>query len=286
MSAKQTYKGPFYVLSREGEGTLLRPTWHDRAIAIFQVVSGEVALSVGTELLTASAGDIFVVPQAVVYSAKAKEGHASLRGLIFETSILEQNMASLDSELLYMFEVQSRIRVPLFRAEHPIYARMLSIFTDAIEEYAAKDVCYKLPIRADIYLLMTVLLRHYGIARGEQDRVIYHNVLRLRPVLEHIKRSYRQKLTIAELCGMLHVSGDHFTRMFKESIGRTPVDYINAERVVCAERLLCDTDKTLAEIAEEVGFCNANYFHKIFKQYMEESPLSYRKAALAEDVQK
>ena len=35
----------------------------------------------------------------------------------------------------------------------------------------------------------------------------------------------------------------------------------------------------LAEIAEEIGFCNANYFHKIFKQYMGQSPLAYRKGA-------
>jgi len=281
MSANQTQKGPFYVLTKEGSGTLLSPLWHDRAMAIWQIVSGDILLTVGTEMLAAHAGDMFVVPQTVVYSAMAQSDTASMRGLIFETSILEKNMASLDSELLYMFEVQSRIRVPLFSAEHGIHASLTRIFSDAIEEYAAKDVCYKLPIRADIYLLMTHLLRHYGIARNEQDRMVYHNVLRMRPVLEHIRKNYRQKLAIAELCSMLHVSGDHFTRMFKESIGRTPIDYINGVRVVCAQRLLCGTDMSLGEIAEAVGFCNANYFHKIFKQYMQESPLLYRKRAAA-----
>jgi len=36
----------------------------------------------------------------------------------------------------------------------------------------------------------------------------------------------------------------------------------------------------MAEIAELIGFCNPNYFHKIFKQYMGTSPLAYRKSAL------
>ncbi len=279
MKARPTETGPFFVLQYEGEGRILAPLWHDHAMAIWQVTEGDVCLNIGTEFLQAHAGDMFFVPSAVVYSVKTEGAPAALRGLIFEGSILEQNMASLDTELLYMFEVQSRIRVPLFGPDHPIYASVFRYFCDALEEYGDKDVCYKLPIRANIYLLMTALLRHYGVARDEQDRVIYHNVLRLRPVLEYIKRQYNQKISIGELCTMIHVSSDHFTRMFKDSIGRTPVDYINGVRVVCAQRLLCGSETSLSDIAAAVGFCNANYFHKIFKQYMNESPLSYRKGA-------
>ena len=43
-------------------------------------------------------------------------------------------------------------------------------------------------------------------------------------------------------------------------------------------QLLIDTNQSMPEIAEAVGFCNANYFHRIFKQYMDTSPLAYRKA--------
>ena len=46
------------------------------------------------------------------------------------------------------------------------------------EEYLAKDVCYKLPIRANIYLMMTALLRYYCANKDESDRMVYHNVLR------------------------------------------------------------------------------------------------------------
>ena len=78
---------------------------------------------------------------------------------------------------------------------------------------------------------------------------------------------------------MINVSPDYFTRMFKDSIGKTPIDYINAMRINESMRLLYETDKPMAEIAEAVGFCNSNYFHKIFKQYMDVSPLAYRKSA-------
>ena len=48
------------------------------------------------------------------------------------------------------------------------------------------------------------------------------------------------------------------------------------------EELLIKTDRSMAEIAEEIGFCNANYFHKIFKQYMDVSPVAYRKTLASE----
>ena len=78
---------------------------------------------------------------------------------------------------------------------------------------------------------------------------------------------------------MINVSPDYFTKMFKESIGKTPIDYINGMRVNTAMDLLCTTEMSMTEIAESIGFCNPNYFHKIFKQYMQTSPLAYKKSA-------
>ena len=48
--------------------------------------------------------------------------------------------------------------------------------------------------------------------------------------------------------------------------------------VLCGDILDVIVLRELVEIAELVGFCNSNYFHKIFKQYINSSPLVYRKA--------
>ena len=77
---------------------------------------------------------------------------------------------------------------------------------------------------------------------------------------------------------MINVSADYFTKMFKDSIGKTPIEYINGLRVNRSMELLFKTEKSMSEIADEIGFCNPNYFHKIFKQYTDQSPLSYRKS--------
>jgi transcriptional regulator GlxA family with amidase domain len=60
-------------------------------------------------------------------------------------------------------------------------------------------------------------------------------------------------------------------------MGKTPVDYINGIRINRAMQLLVDSEMSVSEISDEIGFCNANYFNKIFKQYVRLTPLAYRK---------
>ena len=103
-------------------------------------------------------------------------------------------------------------------------------------------------------------------------------MLRLRQVITYIAEHFKEKIYIDELAKMINVSADYFTKMFKDSIGKTPIDYINGLRINHSMRLLTTLDIPMAEIADIIGFCNANYFHKIFKQYMGTSPLAYRKS--------
>jgi len=245
---------------------------------IVQVTHGTVAVQIGTERFEAVNGDIFCVPEGVVYLADASGAAAALRGIIFDKAIIEDNMENYESEILYMFYVQSENKIQVFDKTHPAHAILTRCMDEAYEEFLLKEVCYKLPIRANVYLMMSALLRYYCGSKNELDRIIYHNVLRLRPVIKYISEHYSEKIYIEKLAEKIMVSADYFTKMFKDSIGKTPVDYINGLRINRSMQLLITGDGSMSDIAEEIGFCNANYFHKIFKQYMDNSPLAYRKS--------
>ena len=261
-----------------GEGRLINARTHDESIEIIEVLSGEVSIQVGTETVSATAGDFIYVPPTLVFRVDSISERASIRAMVFDKSIIEANMENFDAEVFYMFYLQSKNKVTPFKSGHPVYDTLAKYMQESYDEYAAKDVCYKLPIRANIYLMMTALLRYYCGSKDESDRMIYHNVLRLRPVIEYIADHYCEKIYIEELADMITVSPDYFTKMFKDSIGKTPIEYINGLRVNEAMRRLSETDDSMADIADGIGFCNPNYFHKIFKQYMNVSPLAYRKS--------
>ena len=272
-------KFPFSMYRESGEGRIINSRSHKSAMEIVEVTHGSLNVQIGTEFIEAKTGDFLYVPPTMVFRADSCGGKATVRGMIFDMSIIEDNLENFDSEIFYMFYVQSRKKITIFGSEHPVHVTLKKFMQESYDEYSEKEICYNLPIRANIYHMMTALLRYYCGSKNELDRMIYHNVLRLRPVISYIDEHFREKIYIEELSAMINVSPDYFTKMFKESIGKTPIDYINGMRVNTAMDLLCTTEMSMTEIAESIGFCNPNYFHKIFKQYMLTSPLAYKKSA-------
>ena len=272
-------KFPFSMYKESGEGRIVSSRSHKTSMEIVEVTSGAVMVQIGTELVAAGEGDFLYIPPAMTFRVDAATDYAAVRGMIFDMSIIEANLENFDSEIFYMFYVQSKNKITVFGQEHPVNPTLKRFMQESYDEYSEKEICYKLPIRANIYHMMTALLRYYCGSKNELDRMIYHNVLRLRPVINYIDEHYKEKIYIEELSAMINVSPDYFTKMFKESIGKTPIDYINGMRVNSAMELLCTTEMPMTEIADSIGFCNPNYFHKIFKQYMLTSPLAYRKSS-------
>ena len=274
---KEDTKFPFEMYAASGEGRIKKLGISEESMEIIEVLSGDIDIRVGTELLSATKGDFVYIPPKMVCSADSVNGEASIRAMVFNSSILEANMQNFDTEIFYMFEVQSRNKISVFKSDHPVYNTLKTYMNESYDEYLAKDVCYKLPIRANIYLMMTSLLRYYCGSKNELDRMIYHNVMRLRPVITYIAEHYKEKIYIETLSDMITVSPDYFTKMFKDSIGRTPIDHINGLRINRAMQMLATTDISVNDISDGLGFSNSNYFHKIFKQYMDTSPAAYRK---------
>ena len=272
-------KFPFSMYKESGSGRIVNSRSHKTSMEIVEITSGAVMVQIGTELVAAGEGDFIYVPPTMTFRVDAATDYAAVRGMIFDMSIIEENLENFDSEVFYMFYVQSKNKITVFGQEHPVNPALKRYMKESYDEYTEKEICYKLPIRANIYHMMTALLRYYCGSKNELDRMIYHNVLRLRPVITYIDEHFKEKIYIEELSAMINVSPDYFTKMFKESIGKTPIDYINGMRVNAAMDLLCTTEMPMTDIADSIGFCNPNYFHKIFKQYMLTSPLAYRKSA-------
>ena len=66
------------------------------------------------------------------------------------------------------------------------------------------------------------------------------------------------------------------SRLFKEITGKGFKDYVTEKRLEYGHHLLCNTQKSIAEISAESGFENANYFSTVFKQKYGVPPTKYR----------
>ena len=96
-------------------------------------------------------------------------------------------------------------------------------------------------------------------------------------IMRYIDMNISDKsLSVNMLSKKVHFSPAHISHMFKRKTGRTINQYITVERIEKAKIILRNRDMKLTEVAEQVGYCDANYFTRIFKKVTGVTPSEYR----------
>ncbi|WP_163536074.1 AraC family transcriptional regulator [Gracilibacillus sp. YIM 98692] len=90
----------------------------------------------------------------------------------------------------------------------------------------------------------------------------------VRKLQEYILYNFRENITIDELSKMAGISPNYVTVLFKEVIGVTPIQYLHQTRVNMAWNLFNNTQMTVKEAAEYLGYCDQSYFNRMFKKWM------------------
>lgn len=88
-------------------------------------------------------------------------------------------------------------------------------------------------------------------------------------------RSYLNTLT--ELASFCHCSESYLSRIFKKRTGVNINIYVNKVRVEQSKNLLTRSHDSIADISSSVGFCDPNYFSRVFSQIIGISPTEFRR---------
>jgi AraC-like DNA-binding protein len=99
---------------------------------------------------------------------------------------------------------------------------------------------------------------------------------RLGPVIEHIRRNFRQPLYRDELARMAFLSPTQFHLAFRRATGTSPIKFAEGIRLRRAQQLLITTGRKMADIARECGYADPYAFSKFFKRSCGHSPSEYR----------
>ncbi len=137
------------------------------------------------------------------------------------------------------------------------------------EECQGKREGYKLAAKGMIYQLLAHLIRTYSAAsltdseRQKRDKMLK----RLNTVLAYMESNYTKPLTNRELAQLVHLSEGRFSHIFKESMGKSPLNYINEVRLKKAWNLLSQRGMSVSQTAAMVGFQDLNNFSRQFKRH-------------------
>jgi AraC family transcriptional regulator len=135
----------------------------------------------------------------------------------------------------------------------------------------------KLYAQTAAQMLAVHLLRNY-VAEPVRIAEIAHGLspLQLKRVIDFIRAHLNQDLSLASLAAQTGFSSYHFARLFRQTVGESPHQFVLRQRLETACHLLERTKMSPAQIALECGFANQSHLTRLFKQRFDLTPHAFR----------
>ncbi|MCI0626769.1 MAG: AraC family transcriptional regulator [Acidobacteria bacterium] len=266
----------FWSYDRPSE---IRMNRHDY-FELILLESGEVMFQVQDRLLDLKPGDLLVMGSTffhrLVYTGTPSKAP---RIMFLPELICPAGGAGPDAEYLMPFMVQNASFPHVVPADAGLSGEISRLMRRIDGELGAGSSCSRLCARTYLKMILALLVKHYAPYQGSKPAFErrQRDLDRLRPVFDFIDRHCSDPMGVEDAASIIYMSKRNFTRFFKKVTGQTLMDYLQALRIERARHLLASTDKTIAEIALEVGFCNQSYFGTVFHRLAQMSAHEYRR---------
>lgn len=138
----------------------------------------------------------------------------------------------------------------------------------------SKDVLLDLMIQELIVRLLQTKAKSLII--NDPNQVF--NDTRIGTVIKYIKDNLTNKdISVDVLAKKAYMSTSHFHKQFKNTLGISPIDYINSEKIKFSKKLIKESkDFRMSEIAFKSGFNNTSYFNRQFKKMELMTPQQFK----------
>ncbi len=128
-------------------------------------------------------------------------------------------------------------------------------------------------------MLSVHLLQHYTAQKQVVKQYIDGlSQANLQEVLDYIDSYLEQNLSLNELADLVHISPYYFARLFKQSMGVAPHQYVTKCRIKKARQLLAQGNLSILDITQQVGFQSQSHFTTLFRRFLGVTPTKYRRS--------
>jgi len=99
----------------------------------------------------------------------------------------------------------------------------------------------------------------------------------VRKAMAYLHKHHAEALSRHDLAHHVGMNDDYLTYCFRQELGMTPIAYLNRYRIIQAKQLITTTDKSITDIALDVGFSSSGYFSRVFRREVGMSPEAFRR---------
>ncbi len=243
--------------------------WHEE-MEIKYILSGKMNISCGTEIVCAQEGDVVISNPCEYHGNQVeKDGRAEYQFVCIDINKIFGNNAL--TAHLKEYVSGSYCFKNLIRNDKEVKKFVKLLFASFQDN---RDLLYS---TGAFYMLFASLQKHIDknqrrIARNEYS-------LRQKNVIDtafsYIQNHYHEVIRLEDIASQCYLTEAHFCRLFKQLTGETPIYYINKFRINKAVSYLAESQYTIKEIAEKVGFVDEAYFCRCFRKYKGVPPSRY-----------
>ncbi|SFW76032.1 AraC-type DNA-binding protein [Sinomicrobium oceani] len=150
--------------------------------------------------------------------------------------------------------------------------RLVYTFT---KNEVSKDILLDLMIQELIVRLLQTKAKAFLLKNTDDD---VFNDTRIGMVIKYIKQNLTDKeISVDILARKACMSVSHFHKKFKSTLGVSPIDYINSEKIRFSKKLIKESKELrISEIAFKSGFNNTSYFNRQFKKMELMTPQQFK----------
>ena len=138
-----------------------------------------------------------------------------------------------------------------------------------------KPEFYELDIIIYLQSMWRLLLEHitYEPQASRENSLEYD---RIKKILSYIEENYKNRITLKDISGHIHLCESECTRLFKRHMNTTLFSFLQEYRIEQSLEYL-KTGEAISDVARVVGFEDSNYYSKVFTKIKGCSPREYRK---------
>jgi AraC family transcriptional regulator len=134
-------------------------------------------------------------------------------------------------------------------------------------------------IAALVQLLAGYLVEKYtNVAVEKPDFRRGLPIRQIRRVEDYVREQLAEEISVEALATLVELSPFHFSRVFKQATGMSPLQFVTRERIARAQQLIRETSRSLIEVGLEVGYTSPSHFAQVFRRVAGVTPTAFRSA--------
>ncbi|MDG3087597.1 AraC family transcriptional regulator [Vibrio hannami] len=255
------------------EGDSFNHPYHfhvENEIVLISKSSGKLIL--GDHLSEYKEGDIFVLGENMPHSFVCDPNSEGTRSLVIQFNnncFGEQFFQLPEFKTISQMLEKSKYGVKIVDEE----GRLKKLIEETCNSNGVKSVINLLNLLYEISQLERIEL----ISPNNSYTDVNLETHKLNAAIDWLDANFAQPVHLGEIANITNLSENGFCRAFKKATGKTFLEYLSDKRVHEAARLLIESERSVTQIAYEVGFSNISSFNRYFKKVKKVSPTEFRK---------